>query len=96
MKGRRDLDKEKEPCPTLLDPYSSSPRQSSLSANTSSLSSSSDSNGWQKPSKVAHWSLSGSSTRDQSGNGGSFALAFGALVPLGDSMDLGFVEEAGP
>lgn len=78
------------------NPYSSSPPMNSQTANMSSPNSPPDSDGWQKSIKVVHRCLSGVSNGDPSSDGGALPTAFGTLGPLGDSMELGFAEEASP
>lgn len=90
------MEKEKELDPSSLDPYSSSPPVTSLTATTSSPNYLPDSDGWQKPSKVARWRSSGLTKEELVVEVGRPAAKFVALGPLGDQMELGLPIESEP
>lgn len=86
---------DKSSCLESSDPNSSPPR-SSPTIIPSPPSSPPDSNGWQKPSKVARRRPPGDGQRDSSREGSAVASAFGVLNPLCDVMDLSPVEMPNP
>lgn len=94
VKGWMDSDKGKESCPSSLDPYSSSPSWSSPTTTISSPNLPPNSDGWQKPSKVARHHLL--EVVGDPGKGPILPSVFCALDPLGDSMEVGLGDEASP
>lgn len=96
VRGRRHQDKLKEMCPDSSDPRSSSSPLNSPRNNTSSPNSPSDSDSWQKPTKVAHHRSLGSGEGEPSRDDAAAGNGFAALGPLGDKMNLGLTEDSDP
>lgn len=83
------MEKDKKPCPDSLDPYSSS---LAVSSTSNSLP---DSNGWQKPTKVAHRRSPNFSSRDGAGDVAMVGARFSTLGQLNDAMELGLDDDQG-
>lgn len=93
-KGRRDLEKDKKHGHDSSDPNSSSPSSSSPRINLSPPSLLSDSNDWQKLTKVARRWSPGNGSGEPAADESAMSSMFRALGPLGGAMKLGLVDDS--